>query len=166
LISFIITLLIFVAFAPLPSTVYAATTDTIDITFDPEGNVSIEVSPTSYAFGTVWAGDSKPTSTHSYFTIWNNGTIDNMFTDIRISNGAADLSLDDDSVPSSDNYYSIRVLQGSVSENPWLATTNRDLDGDLDRSGSDNFGLRVYIAEITQDWNSQSVEITLTAAQS
>jgi hypothetical protein len=159
-------IMILVTFSPYPSTVYAALTDTITVTFDPEGNVSIEVSPSTYDFGTIYT-DSSESTTATYFTIWNNGTIDNMFTDIRITSGTTNFTIDDDSEPASDDNYAVKVLQGSVDHNPWIAeSTYRDLDDDIDRVGSDNFGITLYISNITSEFSEDGFTITLQGAQS
>jgi hypothetical protein len=164
--SLILLIMFMAAFSPIPYTVYAALTDTITVTFDPQGNVSIEVAPASYDFGSIYT-DSSEATTSTYFTFWNNGTIDNMFTDIRITSGTTNFTIDDDSPPVADDNYAVKVLQGSVDHNPWIAESSyRDLDDDLDLSGSDNFGIQLYLSNTTSDFDEDSFTITLQAAQS
>ena len=165
-IGLILIMLAFASLAPASINVMAATTDTISITFDPSGNISIEVAPSTYDFGSFWSYSNEST-TSSYFTIWNNGTVDNMVTDIRITGSPADFTVDPDSPPVTDDYYALKVLQGSVSANPWVTEAGyTEIDSDIDRSGSDNFGLTLYISNITADHAEQTITVTLQGATS
>ena len=80
----------------------------ISVTFDPDGVVDIDVTPKTYAFGSVQAGGWKNT-TANYFTIYNNGTLamDTQFKTNATTDSAA-LTLDADGTPGS-NAYSFRT---------------------------------------------------------
>jgi hypothetical protein len=161
MIGLVIAVMIFATFAPIPITVLAADSDTITITFDPQGNVSFDVSPGSYNFSTIWAGSSKAT-TVSYFTIYNNGTTNNMTTDIMITDDPNNLAVDEDSPPTGNDAYALRVLAGSVSDTPWVKESGYvDLDSDIDQGGSNNFGLRLYVSNLTQNFTWQTMVVTL-----
>lgn len=152
--------------APISINVLAATTDTIVVTFDPSGNISIEVYPPTYDFGSMYAVSNEST-TADYFTIWNNGTTDNMVTDIRITGSPAAFTIDPDSIPIGNDNYALRVLQGSVSAAPWVTEAGyTEIDSDIDLTGSDDFGLNLYISNITADHAQQTLTITLQGATS
>ena len=161
MIGLVLFLMVFATCAPMSITVWAGTTDTITLTFDPMGNISIEVAPESYDFGTIWASSGKPTASN-YFTIWNNGTINNMDTDILITDDPDDLAVNETAPPGGVDYYSLLVLQGSVSAAPWVKESDwSDLDSDIDMGGTDNFGLCLYISNISQNWTQQTMVVTL-----
>ena len=76
--------MILVAFTPY---VLAATEDTVIITFDPQGDIDIDVNISAYNFSGILANTFKETS-GGWFLLWNNGTV-NMNTEIR-TNGSTD----------------------------------------------------------------------------
>jgi hypothetical protein len=162
MIGLVIAMTIFATFAPISITVLAADSDDITITFNPAGNVSIDVSPGYYNFSTIYASSSKLTTT-SYFTIWNNGTINNMDTDATISTKPANFNIDADSPPTGNDKYALLALQGSISSAPWFdeAPTYVNLDSDIDMGGSDTFGLRLYISNVTSNFTWQTMVVTL-----
>ena len=154
-------LVLLAPFAPTTITVFAATSDMITITFDPQGNVSIDVAPDTYNFTQVWAYQNDSTTEH-YFTLWNNGSAENMLTEIRITSKPAGLVTDNNSVPDGDDEYSLKVIQGSVSDAPWIPqSTYVQLDDDLDTTGDDTFGLSLYLSNITTNLTWQTINITL-----
>ena len=77
--AFLVSAMIISAITPL---VMAATEDNVHITFDPDGQIDIDVSPASYAFGSSQA-DAWTNSSGSYFTLYNNGTV-SMDTQIQM----------------------------------------------------------------------------------
>jgi len=82
--AFLVSAIVISAITPL---VMAATEDNVHITFDPDGQIDIDVSPASYAFGSAVAG-IWTNSSGSYFTLYNNGTVP-MDTQIK-SNATTD----------------------------------------------------------------------------
>ena len=166
-ICLVLSLLAIASFSPVSINVLAATTDTITITFDPQGNISIDVSPASYNFSTFWS-DSNETTTGTYFTMWNNGTVDNMITDIQITTSPADLTVDEDSPPTADDNYALYLIGGTASGvNAWVLESGTiQLDSDLDLSGTETFGFKLYLSNITANHTWQTMELTLTGSQS
>ena len=59
----IIGLILSMLVLPSFSTVWAATSDTMTVTFDPDGTVDINVNPATCAFGTTTAGAWEESST-------------------------------------------------------------------------------------------------------
>ena len=168
MIGMIIGILLFATFVPIPiSIVKAATTDTIVITFDPEGNISIDVWPETFNFSTFWS-DSREHTGGTYFTIWNNGSVDNMVTDINTTSTTeeGDLTLDEDSVPTADDGFALYLAAGGTAsgiEN-WVTAGGIELDSDLDMSGTETFGFTLYISNITANHTWQTLGVTLTGA--
>ena len=84
--------------------VLAASEDSVIITFDPEGDIDIDVSLANYSFGSVISGLWTNTTGGTY-TLFNNGTV-SMNTQIK-SNATTDegnMTLDTDGNPPMDNY--------------------------------------------------------------
>ena len=168
MIGIVVSMMLFATFSPIPiSIVKAETTDTIQITFDPQGNISIDVSPDNYNFSTFWSYSNEST-TGTYFTMWNNGTVDNMQTNIQITDSPADLTVDEDSSPTADDNYALYLIGGDASgiDNWVLESTTIQLDSDLDRAGTKTFGFTLYLSNITANHTWQSMNLTLTGALS
>jgi len=162
-IGLVISLLSIAPIAPTTITVFAATTDTVTITFDPQGNMSIDVGPATWNLSTMWA-DSNESSGPNYFTIWNNGTTDNMLTEARITTTPAGLTVEESGFGASpaDNRYALQVIAGSVSDTPWVAeSVYRQIDSEIDMGQSDNFGLNMYMSNITTNLSWQTMVVTL-----
>jgi len=155
------------SFTPVSINVLAGTTDTITITFNPEGNISIDVWPETFNFTDFWSSSYEHTGA-TYFTLWNNGTVDNMVTDINTSatTEEGDLTLDEDSVPTADDNFALYLAAGGTAsgiEN-WVTASGIELDSDLDRSGTETFGFTLYLSNITADHPYQTLVVTLTGA--
>ena len=162
MIGLVISILIGLAFVPSDKQSVKAGY-TITITFDPDGNVSLDVSPATYAFGTLYANSSEGT-TATYFTIWNNGSMDDMQTDLQINTSPAALTVDEDSVPAAMDNYALWLDKGTVSsaeawckESDWI-----ELDSDLDTTGTETFGFTLYIYGISANHSQQTLVIDLT----
>jgi len=98
----LVTLIILAGFTPL---VWAATEDTVVITFDPDGNIDIDINYLSYNYSTVYANSWANTS-GGYFTLYNNGSVP-MDTQIRTNatTDETDMSLNESGVaPGTDEY--------------------------------------------------------------
>jgi len=105
----LITLIILAGFTPL---VWAATEDTVIITFDPDGNIDIDISYSSYNYSTVYANTWANTS-GGYFTLYNNGSVP-MDTEIKTNSttdpvGSGQMSLNASGVPPSTDEYAIYI---------------------------------------------------------
>jgi len=84
IIALLITTLILAAFTPY---VLAASEDYLIITFDPQGDIDIDVNNLTYNFSGILANSYKETS-GGWFLLWNNGTVA-MNTEIK-SNATTD----------------------------------------------------------------------------
>lgn len=166
MICLILSMLVLTSITPVSITVRAATTDTITITFDPQGNISIDSSPVEYNFSTFWSYSNESTGIND-FTVWNNGTVDNMQTDIQITASPASLTIDEDSAPVSDDNYALYLIGGTASGvNAWVKeSTTIQLDSDLDRAGTKTFGFTLYLSNITANHTWQEMTLTLTGSQ-
>ena len=102
----LVIIMILAGFTPL---VWAVTEDSVIITFDPEGNIDIDISYASYNYSTVPANTWKNT-TGGYFTLYNNGSVP-MDTQIKtnVSTDEGDLSLNASGVPPTTDEYAIYI---------------------------------------------------------
>ena len=166
MIALVVSILSIASFSPVPITVLAATTEDITITFDPQGNISLDVSPEVWNLSIVWSNSSESTG-GTHFTLWNNGSV-NMQTDIQItSNTPGDLTIDDTGIPTTDNYYALNLTGGTASGiNHWVKeSATIQLDSDIDASASDTFGFTLYMSNITANHTWQTLVVTLTGSQ-
>ena len=166
MIALVTSILSIASFSPISITVLAGTTDTITITFDPQGNISLDVSPEVWNLSILWSYSNESTG-GTYFTLWNNGTVDNMQTDIQITTSPADLYLDYNATPSADNYYGLNLTGGTASGiNHWVQEgATIQLDSDINSGGSDTFGFTLYLSNITANHTWQTLVVTLTGSQ-
>ncbi len=100
--ALLVTAMFLVAFTPYA---LAATTDDLIITFDPDGDIDIDVNISFYNFSSVLANEWTNT-TGGTFTLYNNGTV---AMDTRIKTNATtdegDMSLNESAVaPGTDEY--------------------------------------------------------------
>ena len=126
--------------------VVAVTEDTLIITFDPDGEIDIDVDYASHNFSEVQANDWSNTS-DSYFTLYNNGTVA-MDTEIRTNattdEGDMDLNLST-AVPGTDQY---AILVRGLDVEQWLNSsyaTHGEYDQGINPNDSKQFGLRLKL---------------------
>ena len=102
----LVIVMIMAGFSPL---VWAATEDTVIITFDPDGNIDIDISYASYNYSSVPANSWKNT-TGGYFTLYNNGSVP-MDTQIKTnaSTDEVDLFLNASGVPPALDEYALYI---------------------------------------------------------
>ena len=102
-------LVTFILVATTTPIVLAATEDTVVITFDPDGNIDIDISYSSYNFSSVstntWANTSG-----GYFTLYNNGSVP-MDTEIKTnaSTDETNMDLNATGVPPGTDEYAIYI---------------------------------------------------------
>jgi hypothetical protein len=108
----LVTTMILAAFTPL---VMAATEDDLIITFDPDGDIDIDVNISAYNFSKVQA-NSWTNTTGGTFTLYNNGSV---AMDTRIKTNATtdegDMSLNASGTPPQQDEYAI-YIEGLDSE--------------------------------------------------
>ena len=98
--------MIIIAALPL---VMAATEDSVVITFDPQGDIDIDVNLSSYNFGGVLANTWSNTS-GNYFLLWNNGTVA-MNTEIKTNDTTdeGNMGLNISTAPPGTDQYAIYI---------------------------------------------------------
>jgi len=157
----LVILMLFALITPIPmTTVFAETTDTLVCTFDPKGNISIEIAPSTYDFGEIWAISWINTSGNT-FTIYNNGSVA-MDTDFNVSVNATNFTLDNTGACSSDNEYAIQT--NGLDTDGWLDTAplgGATFDQDITSDTSKGFDLRLRIGDITQNFGEDTFTITV-----
>ena len=162
MVGFVLSIMVCFAFAPMERQIVKAGT-TVTLTFDPDGNVSLDVSPATFDFGVVYANTSESTGS-TYFTLWNNGSTDNMSTTIEITTGATNFTIDEDSAPDGWDNYSLNLTGGTISgAGYWIHEGETIvLDDDLDvADDGQTFGLWLFISNITQNWSTDTIVCTL-----
>jgi len=167
MIALVTSILSIASFSPISITVLAGTTDTITITFDPQGNISLDVSPEVWNLSILWSYSNESTG-GAYFTVWNNGSVDNMQTDIQItSNTPGDLAVNETAIPTDNDCYALYLTGGTASgvDNWVKESATIQLDSDIDSSGSNTFGFTLYMSNITANHTWQTLVVTLTGSQ-
>ena len=153
----------FASFAPVSKIVLAADTDTVDITFKFTGNITIYVTPSSYNFSTIFANSSKST-TATYFTIWNNGTIDNLTIDVMIT-VPPPLNCSINGPPTITDSYALLGLKGTIEKTPYYKDSGYvNLDTDLGKGAPETFGLKLYAGNISTNTSWETMTITYRAS--
>ena len=138
--------------------VMAATEEGITITFDPSGNIDIDVSPNSYDFGAASA-NSWTNSTGSTFTLYNNGSTA-MDTQIKTNatTNSGNMTLDPDGLSISADNYSLNTT--GLDANAWITDSyGADVDSALGALGSTGFDLNLRLADISQDWGQETTTV-------
>jgi hypothetical protein len=101
----IIALMFFTSTTPL---VLALSEDTLVITFDPDGDIDINVDVAAYNFSTVIVNAWENT-TGELFTLYNNGTLP-MDTEIRADNSSeGDMTINGTGVPPTTDEFAIYI---------------------------------------------------------
>ena len=160
LISSFITTILFLAIA---TPVVIGADDTVIITFDPTGTVSLATKPTSIDFSTVDAGSFEESA--GSITLYNNGTV-SMTTSID-TNGSVDsgnLTLDDNGSPAED-YYSLRITNSSCSEgDQYFTDTLAAYNDTLGPSSSTTFKITIDLGDISANWGQEKTLLNFTGA--
>ena len=151
-----VTIMVIAGFTPV---VWAATEDSVIITFDPEGTIDIDVSYSSYNYSSVFAQAWKNT-TGGYFTLYNNGTVP---MDTRIKTNATtdqtDMSLNASGTPPTTDEYAIYIED--LDSPGYLTTTySKVFDTNLLPADSKTFDICLYIGvNITANFSWQTTTI-------
>ena len=156
----LLVIMLFALLTPIPMTkVFADTTDTLTATFDPKGNISIEIGPQTYNFGEIWALGWRNT-TGTTFTIFNNGSVA-MDTDFNVSQNATNFTLDNTGACGSDDEYAIYT--SGLDSDGWLDTAalgGATFDQNLVSDGSKSFDLHLHIGDITENFDEDTFVIS------
>ena len=141
LFTLLVTITLFATTTPI---VLSATEDFVVITFDPEGDIDIDVSLAEYNFSTAIAG-MWTNSSGGAFTLYNNGTVP---MDTRIKTNATtdemDMSLNASGVPPATDEYAIYIEDVDFPD--YLTTTyNKIFDQGLNPDDSKTFDICLYI---------------------
>jgi len=137
----------------------------ISVTFDPDATIYIDITPKTYDFGSVQAGQWE-NSTGSTFTLYNNGTIP---IDTQIKTNAttdsSQLTLDADGSPTTDAY-SFRT--SGLDSDQYITTGYAgDVDTALGGGASKGFDLSFNLGDsLTQNFSTQRTTIYLLGSLS
>jgi len=143
---------------------YGATEDSLLITFDPDGDVDIDVNLSNYSFGGVLSGVWSNT-TGSVFLLYNNGTVA-MDTQIK-SNATTDegnMTLNETGEPYElDNF---TLYTDGFDADAYITTTyGANFDDDLDVGASKGFDLCLYIGNLSANHSQQTTTIYFQGTQ-
>ena len=150
------------AFAPMERQVVRGA-NSINIDFDPDANVTLDVAPNFYNFSQIYYNSSKATL-YTYFTIWNNGTADNMSTDIQITTSPNNFTVGEDTKPTAEASYGL-LLKGGTADgaNQWLGESGtNDLDNDTDVGETATFGFILQVTWGNTNFSWQTIGLTLS----
>ena len=153
--SILVTFIMLAATTPL---VLAATEDTVIITFDPNGDIDIDVNLSFYNFSSVVSGIWSNT-TGGTFTLYNNGTIP-MDTEIRTnaSTDEGDMDLNESGVPPGIDEYAI-FIEGLDFENYVNSSYTIEFDQGLNPSASKTFDICLLLGSISTNHSWQTTTI-------
>ena len=148
----------FIMLAATSPMVFAATVDTVIITFDPEGDIDIDVNLSEYNFTSVVAGIWSNT-TGGTFTLYNNGTIP-MDTEIRTnaSTDEGDMDLNESDIPPQMDEYAI-YIEGLDFQNYLNSSYTIDFDQGLNPSESKTFDICLLLGNISTNHSWQTTTI-------
>ena len=137
----VISTMLLATFTPL---VLAATEDSVIITFDPDGDIDIDVSLPSHNFTAVLANTWSNT-TGSTFILYNNGTVA-MDTQIKTNatTDEGDMSLNASGVAPVQDQYAI-YIEGLNTSNYITTAYDQELGDNMFPSGSDGFDICLLI---------------------
>ena len=148
----------FIMLAAATPIVLGATVDTVIITFDPDGDIDIDVNLSYYNFSSVVAGIWSNT-TGGTFTLYNNGTIP-MDTEIRsnASTDEGDMDLNESGVPPDMDEYAI-YIEGLDFENYVNSSYTIEFDQGLNPSASKTFDICLLLGNISTNHSWQTTTI-------
>ena len=152
-------LITFILIATTTPIVLAASEDYVIITFDPEGDIDIDISLATYNFSVAGAG-MWTNSTGGAFTLYNNGTVP-MSTQIKTNatTDETDMSLNASGVPPATDEYAIYIED--VDSPDYLTTAYAHVfDTSLGSSDSKTFDICLFIGvNLTANYSWQTTTI-------
>ena len=153
--SILVSLILLASASPL---VLAATEDTVIITFDPDGDIDIDVNLSYYNFSSVVAGIWSNT-TGGTFTLYNNGTIP-MDTEIRTnaSTDEGDMDLNQSGIAPQMDEYAIYII-GLDFENYVNSSYTIEFDQGLLPNDSKTFDIGLLLGNISANHTWQTTTI-------
>jgi len=139
--------------------VLAATEDTLVISFDPEGDIDIDVNNATYNFSTIDANTQEAT-TGNWFTLYNNGTIA-MDTQVNCSNttDTRQMVLNESGVAPTQDQYAIYIYD--LDTPAWLnQTLSVEHDTSLNPNDNKQFDIALLIGDnLSSNWSWQEVTL-------
>jgi hypothetical protein len=153
--SVLITLIILSSFMQI---VWAATEDTVIITFDPDGSIDIDINLATYNFSSAVAG-TWTNSTGGAFTIYNNGTVP-MDTQIRsnASTDEGDMDLNESGIAPRSDEYAIYII-GLDTENYVNSSYTIEFDQSLFPLDSKTFDIGLLMGNLSANHTWQTTTI-------
>jgi len=158
----LVTTMILAAFTPL---VMAATEDDLIITFDPDGDIDIDVNISQYDFGSVQA-NTWTNTTGGTFTLYNNGTVA-MDTQIKTnaSTDEGDMDLNQTGTAPQQDEYAIKIT-GLDFERYLETAYNLDFDQQLLPQDSKTFDVCLRIGvNLSANHTTQTTTISFEGSQ-
>jgi len=156
---------IFATVTPMSiTTVLAATEDHVTVTFNPTGNISIEISPPTYDFGAIYAEGWVNTS-GTTFTIYNNGSV-GMDTEIKTNGTTESTNFTLDTTGATIELIDNFALQtNGLDSDAWLTSGYSNVDTDIAADASTSFDLRLHIGNISENFGQEQVRIYVQGSQ-
>jgi hypothetical protein len=148
----------FLLFASTTPIVFAATEDSVIISFDPDGDVDIDISLASYNFSSILGGMWTNT-TGGAFTLYNNGTIP-MDTQIK-TNATTDetnMSLNASGIAPQQDEYAI-YIDGLDVQNYLTSAYGLEFDTMLMPDDSKTFDICLLLGNLSANFTWQTTTI-------
>ena len=147
--------------------VMAATEDNLVISFDPDGEIAIDIHNATYAFGSA-VSETWTNTSASYFTLYNNGTVA-MDTEIKTNETTdppSDMSLNLSGVAPGQDEYAIKVVGLTIEQ--YLNSTYAlygEYDQSLNPDDSKQFGLCLFLGNLSANHSVQNTTIYFRGTQ-
>jgi len=156
LVVIILTIFILSAFSPF---VVAVTEDNLIITFDPDGDIDIDINLASYNLSSSVAGTWTNT-TGGTFTLYNNGTVP-MDTQIKTNTttDTADMSLNASGVPPAQDEYAIYIKDLDIA-NFLTDAYALEFDQGLNPNDSNTFDICLLLGNLSANHSLQTTTIS------
>ena len=150
------------------SSVMAATSDSVEITFNPDGDIDIDVNLSFYNFSSIVSG-TWGNSTGNQFLLWNNGSVA-MDTQIQTNDTTDEgqMSLNFSGVAPQTNQYAIKTIN--------LGTLDKYLNNTYGVEGyystgllpndNDGFDLGIFLGNLSANHSWQTTTIYFQGSQS
>lgn len=157
----VVALMICIALSPV---IIAATEDEITVTFDPDGQIDLDISPGILNFGSVQAENSEESI--QTITLYNNGTLAMQTTcETNVTTEVGNMECDGDGTPGLD-FFSFQLTSTSMDGNNAYISNNTGspttLDNSMNPSGSDTFKITIYIGSLSANHTTQTTTVNFT----
>jgi len=164
--TLIVPLVVVMMITAVTPIVFAANehSDTITVTFDPGGDIELDVTPGTATFGTVdfeasneWPSEGGLDTT---YTLYNNGSVAaDVWIKANHTTDSGNMDLENTGNPAQDQY----CLNVTGSNAQQITNTNASWSNNLAGGGATiTFGINLELGTGSEDWAAQTTTINIT----